>query len=144
MGLFSSTIFEPLESLGGLLEKAIFHTDNYFKNGLSYDSHKPMSELNSYWIYKDVREFAMPYEKRSYVSDLKVLSTNGWVEWVTELADSYIAGDKKKPGIKLSLQFQPFGRKPMLYVNKEGLVSEHKTCCDQPNVRVTKRSKPLN
>merc|ERR1712238_174455 len=82
------------------------HAEKSNLKSLSYKKAMPMSQLNRYWIYPDVREFVMPYKKRSYISNRTDLSTNGWIHHVTDLVHSYISHTED---LKLSLQFQPFG-----------------------------------
>jgi len=89
---------------------------------LSYHDHHTMSELNRYWIYEDPREFVMPFDKRSYISDRTNLSTNGWVKWAANHVDSVVNGPAE---VKLSMQIQPFGGKFSKVRTNENLGSSH-------------------
>lgn len=48
------------------------------------NEHTPLSELTRYWSWEDVREYVKPYEKRSFWSNKRDLSTNGWPDWLSQ------------------------------------------------------------
>src|SRR4051794_35845191 len=47
----------------------------------------PMSILTKQWIFQNVREFELPYEKRTYLTNSKTLVPDRWSEWVSERID---------------------------------------------------------
>jgi len=100
-------------------------TLNVNVGALSYKDPTPMSVLMTTWIFPDVREYVMPYEKRCYFSHKTDLSKNGWVNWATSRVDS-VLDSKQEGGLHLSVSFQPWGGKySMLRQNPNKLFSAH-------------------
>lgn len=65
---------------------------------------KPMSQLTKDWIFTNVREFSLSYEKRTYVTkQLKDLA--GWPRWCADRIDVAM----QDPNLRLSIQIQHFG-----------------------------------
>lgn len=56
-----------------------------------------------------MREFDLPYVKRTYMTTSTELSTNGWVDWVVERLEKVMGNAHN--GQYLSVQLQPFGGK---------------------------------
>ncbi|KIJ29592.1 hypothetical protein M422DRAFT_268936 [Sphaerobolus stellatus SS14] len=74
---------------------------------------KPMSELTAQWIFRNTREFNLPYVKRTYVTKSTDLSKNGWVDWVVSRMDRIV-----EPSFNdqwLSAQLQCFGGKNSMF-----------------------------
>jgi hypothetical protein len=80
----------------------------------------PMSKLTEGWIFQDVREYEMPYEKRCYSTNWSAdqLAASGWARWAADRIDviqSQGSGKlgldprRNKTGCKLSVQIQNFG-----------------------------------
>jgi len=97
--------------------KRLFHPSepqndpNFFI--LDWRVHTPMSALSRYWVYEDVREYVMPYEKRCYITDKTDLSKNGWSEWLAKRTDSVVSGPNHD--LKVVLQCQPLGGRNSMY-----------------------------
>lgn len=92
---------------------------------------KPMSELTSDWIFRNTREFDLPYVKRTYLTTSTELSTNGWVDWVVGRMDEVVRPVGN--GQWLSAQLQPFGGKHSQFRTNAGngtafSVSGHSYC----------------
>merc|ERR1719330_1260717 len=83
------------------------------KGHLSYNQHVPMSTLSRHWAYPDVREYVMPYEKRTYFTDRTDLSTNGWASWLSSRVD--IVTGEEDGDLKVIIQIQPYGGKNSMY-----------------------------
>merc|ERR1711920_35486 len=80
---------------------------------LDYKEHIPMSTLSRHWVYPDVREYVMPYEKRTYFTDRADLSTNGWASWLANRVN--IVTGEKNGDLKVIIQIQPYGGKNSMY-----------------------------
>jgi len=89
------------------------------------DKATPMSKLVGSWTFQNVREYILPFEKRTVVSNWEPskLEKTGWVDWVAGRIDwvqsqaSNII-EKNKTGCKLSVQIQNFGgAESMFYKN---------------------------
>jgi hypothetical protein len=79
-----------------------------------YTNPTPISEMMRYYMWDDVREFAQPYHKRVYVTDKTNLSTNGWVQWISERADK-IARIEDSESVNMQLQVQTIGGLESMY-----------------------------
>ncbi|KAF9521885.1 hypothetical protein CPB83DRAFT_865169 [Crepidotus variabilis] len=84
--------------------------DNWFEGGVEK---KPMSELTAKWIFRNTREFDMPYVKRTYLTTSTNLSKNGWVDWVVGRMDEIVAPINNDQW--LSAQLQVFGGKNSMF-----------------------------
>jgi len=84
-----------------------------FLGHLEYTQHVPMSTLSRHWVYSDVREYVMPYEKRTYFSDRTDLSTNGWASWLANRVD--VVTGVHNEDLKVVIQIQPYGGKNSMY-----------------------------
>jgi len=97
--------------------KRLFHGKSYDNepdfNVLDWTVHTPMSTLTRYWVYTDVREYVMPYEKRTYITDKTDLATNGWSDWLAGRVNSVVKGPNHD--LKIVIQIQPFGGKHSMY-----------------------------
>jgi len=85
---------------------------------LDGEEHVPMSQLTRQWIFPNIREFQLPYEKRTYLTNFNdaQLEATGWTDWVSDRID-YI--HKHMPrSCRLSVQIQPFGGKFSQYRKK--------------------------
>ncbi|PSR99083.1 hypothetical protein BD289DRAFT_458662 [Coniella lustricola] len=78
--------------------------DSFFSGGVQT---KPMSELTAEWIFRNTREFDLPYVKRTYLTDSTTLSKDGWVDWVVGRMDRVVQPTGN--GQWLSAQLQCFG-----------------------------------
>jgi hypothetical protein len=78
---------------------------------LCYTEPTTMSQLNRYWVYEDVREYTLPYEKRMYHTDRMDLSKNGWAKWLSEQFDVIAGGYKYNDSLSLIIQIQMIGGK---------------------------------
>jgi hypothetical protein len=70
---------------------------------------KPMSELTSDWIFRNVREFDYPYVKRTHLTNSTTLGKDGWASWVTNRIDAIVKPEDNH--CYLSAQLQCFGGK---------------------------------
>lgn len=77
------------------------HTDSWFTIGVE---EKPMSQLTSGWLFRNVREFNLPYVKRTYLTTSTTLGDDGWVDWVAQRIDKIVTPDDN--GLWLSAQIQ--------------------------------------
>ncbi|MCJ1459429.1 hypothetical protein MMC28_009807 [Mycoblastus sanguinarius] len=75
---------------------------------------KPMSELTSEWIFRNVREFDHPYVKRTYLTKSTTLGKDGWASWVTKRIDALVKPEANR--CWLSAQLQCFGGKNSQFV----------------------------
>ena len=85
--------------------------DAWFEGGVET---KPMSELTAMWIFRNTREFDLPYVKRTYLTNSTNLSKNGWVNWIVGRMDKIVAPVDN--GQFLSAQLQCFGGKNSMFV----------------------------
>ncbi|KAJ7207933.1 hypothetical protein GGX14DRAFT_634461 [Mycena pura] len=74
---------------------------------------KPMSELTAGWIFRNTREFDLPYTKRTYLTKSKTLVKDGWVDWVVERMDKVLEPVDNDQW--LSAQLQCFGGKNSMF-----------------------------
>ncbi|KAG0047475.1 hypothetical protein BGZ83_007467 [Gryganskiella cystojenkinii] len=102
---YDDKYFNEIKQAGGL---------NFFLNvaeeilgkKVNDDQHIPLSELTGDWIFRNVREFEMPYVKRLYMSNSQPLQ-DGWTDDVCKRIDE-IQSDEEN-GCYLSVQIQHFG-----------------------------------
>ena len=85
--------------------------DRIKKGGLSVHGvqQKPMSELTGEWIFRNIREFDHPYDKRTYMTKSNTLSKDGWASWVTGRIDAIVRPEANR--CWLSCQIQCVGGK---------------------------------
>jgi len=67
-------------------------------------THQPMSALSAKWVFGSIREFALPFEKRTQLS--KAVG-DGWVDWISDIIAAREAD--LTDGIHLVGQFQLLG-----------------------------------
>ncbi|KAI3391571.1 hypothetical protein diail_7063, partial [Diaporthe ilicicola] len=82
----------------------------WFQTGVNK---KPMSELTADWIFRNTREFDLPYVKRTYLTNSTTLGKDGWADWVVGRMNEIV-----KPvgnGQWLSAQLQVFGGKNSMF-----------------------------
>ncbi|KAJ7305481.1 hypothetical protein DFH08DRAFT_1055164 [Mycena albidolilacea] len=79
---------------------------------------KPMSELTAGWIFRNTREFDLPYVKRTYLTKSKTLGKDGWVDWVVGRMDEIV--EPLFNGQWLSAQLQCFGGKNSMFTRNAG------------------------
>jgi hypothetical protein len=75
---------------------------------------KPMSELTSDWIFRNVREFDHPYVKRTHLTNSTTLGEDGWASWVANRIDSIIGPEENH--VWISAQLQCYGGKNSKFV----------------------------
>ena len=80
-------------------EGAIFKTDKVL----------PMSKLTAQWIFRNIREFELPYIKSTHVTNSTTLVKDNWPQWLTRRIDSLVRPDFN--GCYISAQIQNFGGK---------------------------------
>ncbi|KAH7161894.1 hypothetical protein EDB81DRAFT_925708 [Dactylonectria macrodidyma] len=91
-----------------------------------------MAEITAKWIFPKRREFNLPYVKRTYATNSRTLSKNGWVDVVVQRLNLILDPNQKlgedktaKEGkiydhCKLSVQIQGFGgNNSQFYVNRD-------------------------
>lgn len=107
--VYDPTFFNKIKAAGG-------HPIPIY--GIEVDDNKPtpMSKLTTKWIFKNVREFEMPYVKRTYMSNSKTFRNDGWTDWVCNRIDK-IQSDWNN-GCKLAVQIQHFGGLKSQFCNK--------------------------
>lgn len=49
-----------------------------------------MSKVTRRWIYNNVREFNMPFVKRTYLTNKQNLGELGWSSWVADHVDEIL------------------------------------------------------
>ncbi|ETN43375.1 uncharacterized protein HMPREF1541_02534 [Cyphellophora europaea CBS 101466] len=74
---------------------------------------KPMSELTRKWLFMNVREFPLPYVKRTYLTNSTTLTKDHWPEWVSDRIDEVVGTWDNK--LWLSCQIQCFGGKYSMF-----------------------------
>ncbi|KAG9643827.1 FAD-binding domain-containing protein, partial [Aureobasidium melanogenum] len=95
------------------------------------DSPVDMATMTGKWIFPKKREFDLPYVKRTWATNSRTLSTNGWVDDVVKRLDLVLdpqqkLGDDKTDlerdiydHCKLSVQIQAFGgEKSKYFINR--------------------------
>jgi hypothetical protein len=85
-------------------------TGCFFQSGVE---EKPMSELTAQWIFRNTREFDLPYVKRTYLTKSTTLVKDGWVDWVVRRMDEIV--EPTGNGQWLSAQLQCFGGKNSMF-----------------------------
>jgi hypothetical protein len=88
--------------------------DSWFKDIREHaifaqDKVKPMSELTAGWIFRNTREFKLPYIKRTRLTNSTTLVKDKWPQWLTQRIDSLVAPDLN--GCYISAQIQCYGGK---------------------------------
>lgn len=83
-----------------------------FGDGVMRD--KSMSALTRQWLFLDVREFDLPYEKRTYLTNSTTLQKDNWPEWVAGRINQVVEPWDNKQW--LSCQIQYFGGKHSMFV----------------------------
>jgi hypothetical protein len=71
--------------------------------------HTPISVLTSDWVFQNVREYLLPYEKRTYMTNSTSLITSNWASWAADQI-SHIE-TSLFDGCKVVSQIQNFGGK---------------------------------
>lgn len=72
-----------------------------------------MSNITPLWIFQGYREFDYPYVKRTYVSNSKTLTADGWAEW---MANHFSEITEQDNGLYVSSQLQVYGGKNSRFV----------------------------
>ncbi|KAJ7738828.1 hypothetical protein DFH07DRAFT_840715 [Mycena maculata] len=90
-------------------------TGHFFQSGVE---EKPMSELTAQWIFRNTREFDLPYVKRTYLTNSTTLVKDGWVDWVVRRMDEIV--EPADNGQWLSAQIQCFGGKNSMFTRNAG------------------------
>ncbi|KAF7339093.1 FAD-binding PCMH-type domain-containing protein [Mycena venus] len=90
-------------------------TGSWFQSSVE---EKPMSELTAQWIFRNTREFDLPYVKRTYLTKSKTLVKDGWVDWVVRRMDEIV--EPIDDGQWLSAQLQCFGGKNSMFTRNAG------------------------
>ncbi|KAG0215368.1 hypothetical protein BGX28_000108 [Mortierella sp. GBA30] len=77
--------------------------------GIQVDDNEPtpMSTLTSHWIFQNVREFDLPYVKRTYMSNSRTLKEDRWTDWVCNRINHIQTNAFNE--CKLAVQIQHFG-----------------------------------
>lgn len=83
-----------------------------FGDGIMRD--KSMSALTRQWLFLDVREFDLPYVKRTYLTNSTTLTKDHWPEWVAGRIDKIVQPWDNR--MWLSCQIQYFGGKNSMFV----------------------------
>ncbi|KAF6752838.1 hypothetical protein DFP72DRAFT_849607 [Ephemerocybe angulata] len=83
-----------LRAVGSVLEGRQARYELVQQDGVEV---KPMSELTAQWIFRNTREFDLPYVKRTYVTKSNNLSKNGWVDWVVSRMDRVVGALVQRP-----------------------------------------------
>ncbi|KAF9346268.1 hypothetical protein BGX26_002247 [Mortierella sp. AD094] len=99
--LYDPTFFKKIKDAAG---------QNYIPTmGIQVDDdrHTPMSTLTAHWIFQNVREFDLPYVKRTYMSNSETLKEDGWTDWVCDRINHIQIHAYND--CKLSVQIQHFG-----------------------------------
>ncbi|KAK3049062.1 hypothetical protein LTR09_009716 [Extremus antarcticus] len=81
------------------------------------DTPKRMSEMTGEWIFRNIREFDHPYEKRTYLTNSTTLVRDGWVEQVSKRVHRVISPSLKDEFLQcwVSCQIQCFGGKNSMF-----------------------------
>jgi len=77
---------------------------------------RKMSDLTKMWIFGNVREFDIPFEKRSFMTNSTTLKEDNWPAFVCTQIDAI--QEEKNNGVKLSVQIQSFAGKNSQYFAK--------------------------
>jgi hypothetical protein len=70
----------------------------------SPDTHEVMSALSAKWVFSTIREFELPFEKRTHLSSAV---GDGWVDWICNIIDA--RETDVTDGLHLVGQFQLLG-----------------------------------
>jgi hypothetical protein len=70
-------------------------------------SYTPMTNLSAAWVFGNVREYMMPYKKRTQLSNSMTLAQDGWAKWISDHIDEIQSHPEK--GVHLLGQFQVVG-----------------------------------
>ena len=90
-------------------------TGSFFTLGIQT---KPMSKMTGDWIFRNIREYNHPYNKRTYLTNSHTLGRNGWSQYITDRIDAIVEPDHND--CYLSCQIQNFGGKnSMFYQNRD-------------------------
>ena len=84
--------------------------------GISPSRPTPISSLTAAWMFLNVREYALPYVKRVYLSNRTDLPDTGWAEETARHFDSMV----RHPGMKPLLQVQHQGGRHSRYRTNHG------------------------
>ncbi|KAJ7217490.1 hypothetical protein B0H12DRAFT_1272665 [Mycena haematopus] len=84
--------------------------DAWFEGGVQA---KPMSELTAEWLFRNTREFDLPYVKRTYLTKSTTLSKDGWVDWVVGRMNEIV--EPAFNGQWLSAQLQCYGGRNSMF-----------------------------
>ncbi|KAG2485596.1 hypothetical protein HYH03_015660 [Edaphochlamys debaryana] len=120
-GIATIIVFAEWANTGGVSQND--YDDKWFKRirdaGWSYKSNewdhgdKPMSYLTSQWLFWISREFRMPYNKRTYLTNSTKVNSTGWVDFTTnsinEVVQQYLWG------ARVVVQIQLYGGKDSRY-----------------------------
>lgn len=90
--------------------------------GIPCEPPRPMSTLTHNWTYFNVREFELPYAKRTYLTPSRRLTQIGWAGWVTEMFDQLV---REGNGCKPFLQFQYMGGSDAEFTRKADDATSH-------------------
>lgn len=69
---------------------------------------KPMSDLTKEWIFPDPREFAEPYNKRTYVTKSTTVNQGSWAKYTASRINEIEDHPQPRP-CKLAVQIQHYG-----------------------------------
>ncbi len=72
--------------------------------GISPDTPTPISQLTRAWMFLNVREFALPYVKRVYLSNRTDLSETSWARLTAERFDAMVRCRSMSPLIQVQHQ----------------------------------------
>ena len=70
---------------------------------------KPMSELTAQWIFRNIREFDLPYLKNVHLTNSTTLVKDNWPKWITKRIHEIVEPDLN--GCHLCVQIQCIGGK---------------------------------
>ena len=84
-------------------------------NAVNYMSPTPMSEITRYYMWDDVREYPQPYHRRVYMTDKTDLSTNGWVQWISNRVDIILSEHRSNENVNIQFQVVPIGGENSMY-----------------------------
>jgi len=68
---------------------------------------KPMSQLTAGWIFRNIREFNLPYIKSTHLTNSTTLIKDKWPEWLTKRIDELV--EPELNGCHISAQIQNYG-----------------------------------
>ena len=88
--------------------------DSWFKDIakdsiFAQDNVKPMSQLTAGWIFRNIREFDLPYIKSTHLTNSTTLIKDKWPEWLSNRIDELVAPELN--GCYISAQIQCYGGK---------------------------------